>query len=99
MNAQEPPFIAVSRDPLGTQRWVVSMATPQHFVWCLFDDLEEARREAHDMACEGVEGGGDFAVWINTVSPALRASAIEATQDFVDAMIADAMARKECSNG
>lgn len=99
MSGQEPPFIAVSRDPVGTQRWVVSMATPQNFVWRLFNDQDEARREARDMAIMGVEGGDDFAIWINKVSPALRASAIEATQDFVDAMIADALARKERFDG
>lgn len=99
MSAHLPPFIAVSREPLGAQRWVVSMATPENFVWRLFNDLDEARREARHMALAGVVDGDDFAVWINKVSPALRASAIEATQDFVDAMIADAMARKERSDG
>lgn len=94
MSARKPHSIAVSPDPLGTQRWVVSMATPANFVWCLFTDEDEAHREARDMAVGGIASGDDFAVWINAVSPALRASAIEATLDFVDAMIADAMARK-----
>lgn len=99
MDAQEHPFIAVSRDPLGTERWVVSMATPQNFVWRMFNDLDEARHEARQLAIAGVGGGDDFAVWIKKMSPALRASAIEATQDFVDTMIADAMARKERFDG
>lgn len=99
MNVRHPPSVAIVPDPLGTDRWVVSMATPENFVWRLFNDLDDARREARSMAMAGVDDGDDFAVWINKVSPALRASAIEATLDFVDAMIADAVARKARSDG
>lgn len=99
MRARPHPLIVVSPDPSGSRQWVVSMATPQNFLWRMFKTQQEARQAARAMAVEGVQKSEDFTVWIDRLPHTLRASAIEATIDFVESMIADAVARKERDHG
>jgi hypothetical protein len=96
MRDRNPPTVTLSRNPGHGKPWAVCWAAPNTFIFRLFEDYPDALAAARAIAVAKLEGDQDFSIAIARLPYDVPAtSAIEASIDLADALLAAALSGKK----
>jgi hypothetical protein len=96
MRDRTPPTVTLSRNPGAGKPWAVCWAAPNTFMFRLFADYPDALAAARAIAVDKLEGDQDFSIAIARLPYDVpHTSAIEASIELADAMLAAVLSGKD----